>query len=249
VGMATSGLVIAGLSEAGGVPPSTVERMLRVHRRARLAPEGRPGRGTSVGAFTPFHLTCVLLGFAGAQHSDAAEAAETLRKFEWYHSYPPQKNSLTPPKFFQTARIPGTLGEVIEALIAGGFGLPQEKPDVIHNWYVPDLVLSLGPPEALVKWPDGKGDYELIEKYGPVKGVEYTFNNGGIQRLTLVKGVMIDVAAALWRDTPKNKDADPPARGPAPLTTVKHKADRALNTSEPTARRSFFPNPKRKSDR
>jgi hypothetical protein len=225
--MATSGPVIARFSEAAGAPASTVDRMLRVLRPAGLAPIGRPGRGTTEGVFAPFHLACLILGFAGAQPSDAAEAAETLRQFERYHSKPPQK-----------ARIPGTLGDVIEALIAGKFESIQKTPDV--TCYTPDLLLSLGPPAAHVRWPDGKGGF-LIEIYGPKKGVAYTFNNGGIQRQTLVKGSMIDAAVSLWRDTPKNEDADPLAGGPAPLTAVQHKAEQERpNTSEPTAGRSSF---------
>ena len=81
--MATSGAVITRISEAAGVAPATVDRMLRPLRAAGLAPTGRPGRGQTEGTFEPFHLMCLTLAFAGAQPSDAAEAAEMLRQFEW----------------------------------------------------------------------------------------------------------------------------------------------------------------------
>jgi hypothetical protein len=202
--MATSGPVITAFSDETQDPPSTADRMLRVLRPLGMAPMGQPGRGKTVGHFTPFYYACLILGYAGAQPSDAATAAQTLLPFEWHSSYLPSGKA--GPK---SSRIPGTLGEVLEAIIRGHGATPSHP-------YAPDLLLSLAPPIVEVRWTGDNGLLELIERYGPRRSVEYTFKNGGIRRQTLVKSSMIALAASLWRDTPTNKSAGSPAREPAP---------------------------------
>ena len=154
--MATSGPVIARFSEAANTPPSTIDRMLRVLRPAGLAPMGRPGRGTSEGVFSPFHLACLLLGFGGAQPSDAAEAAETLRHFQWHHSVrAPWDDTRTPPELIAAPRIPGTLGEVLEAIIAGGLrpspGEADDHPHLVRP-VLDTLARAAGSIRALARW-------------------------------------------------------------------------------------------------
>jgi hypothetical protein len=235
--MATSGAVITRISEAAGVAPATVDRMLRPLRAAGLAPKGRPGRGQTEGTYLPFHIMCLTLGFAGAQPSDAAEAAEMLRRFEWYLSLrSPEGEPLVAPQLVGAPRIPGTLGEVLQAIIAGGFGLLQEKPNTVYNWYTPSLTLSLMPPEATVTWPDGQGGYGIVEKYGPPKDAVHNFKNRGIERQTLIKSTMIDAAISLWQDTPKTENAGSLAGEPASQTAAQRRADQqSLNISELSA--------------
>ena len=53
-------------------------------------------------------------------------------------------------------------------------------------------------------WPGANGLTELTETFGPKRGVEHTFKNGGIRRQTIVKSAMIIRAGLLLRDVPQD---------------------------------------------
>jgi hypothetical protein len=223
--MATSGRVILWISHAAGVAPSTVMRMLQPLRDAGLVPIGVRGRGQTVGVYEPPHYACLALGFAGAQPSDAAKAAETLRHLQWRHSEKRREN----PSPIDAPRVPGSIEQVLATIIAGDLGPLGEGK-------TPSLVLSLKPPQVIVMWPDGQ-----VETYGLPEGTARVPRKAGVGRQTVLWGVMLDIAIALWRDTPKS--ADLPGRRSA-LTFVRHKAERSLEHSDSTAGRFAFQQPR-----
>jgi hypothetical protein len=185
--MATSGPVITAFTAETLDPRGTADRMIRDLRQFGMAPMGAPGRGKSVGNFTPYHYSCLLLAYAGAQPSDASETARRLRSFERYHSRRP--NGPAGPR---SPRVPGTLGEVLETIISGESG----------QRYAPHLLLSLDGAE--IHWPAANGTVDLIEVYGPPRGVEYTPKSWRIRRQTFLESHMTALAVSLWRDTPRD---------------------------------------------
>src|SRR4051794_27252559 len=117
--MATSGKVTTEISKAAGVGYSTVVRMLQPLRDAGLVPMGVRGRGETVGVYEPHHLSHVILGLGGLQPSDAAEAAGSLRHLQWKKSL----RQSASPEALDAPRVPGDLGQVLAAIIAGDLGL------------------------------------------------------------------------------------------------------------------------------
>jgi hypothetical protein len=188
--MATTGPVITAISAETLDPPGTADRMIRDLRKFGMAPTGAPGRGKSVGNFTPYHYACLLLAYAGAQPSDAGEAASRLFPFERHFSRLP--SGQLPPR---SPRVPGTLGQVLETIIAGTSGQP----------YAPHLLLSLDGAE--IRWVGASGEVELIEVYGPPLGVEFTPKTWRLRRQTYLDSHLTALAIVLWRDTAR--DAPP----------------------------------------
>lgn len=236
--MFTSGPVITIIHQAAGTSRSTVDRMLRVLRPAGLAPMGEPGRGQHTGHFRPFHLACLLLGFAGSQPSDAAETAEILRKLQFH----PQSAGAVP-------RIPGTLGEVVEALISGQRGSNDADNEAPYG--IPDLVLSPDLYWARVIWTRMDATLpDLTESYGAPVGwpvsEKYTPKPLGVFHETTVTSRMLEVASSMtWRDTPERNRTHPssmpgsveeadrtasPGRPAVPIGQPATKAPAALNS-------------------
>ena len=77
--MATALQVIGRLAALLGLLPSTLERQLRAQRLAGQLPTGRPGGGRVSAHFEAQHFANVILGLAGAEPSDAPDAAVALR--------------------------------------------------------------------------------------------------------------------------------------------------------------------------
>jgi hypothetical protein len=193
------------------------------------------GRGQTIGIFEPPHLSYVALGFASALPSDAGNAAETLRHLHWRQSI--GKSEGAPPQPLDKPHVPGTIGEVLATVISGDLGQ-------FGDGRTPWLLLSLGLPEVKLFWPDAEGG-SVEETYGlPVGSAAYPSRNAGIQRYTAVHGEVIDALIALWRDTPKTKAGGLlPGRSPA-LTFVRHETERSFDTSDSTAGRFAFQQPR-----
>jgi hypothetical protein len=137
----------------------------------------------------------LLLGYAGAQPSDAADAAARLLPFTWHGSRLP--NGQPGPR---AQRITGTLGEVLETIIRGDGG----------QRYAPHLLLSLDGAE--VHWIGANGEVDLIEVYGPPMGLAYTRKIWRLRRQVYLESHLTALAATLWRDTPRDENAGTPCQ-------------------------------------
>lgn len=162
-----------------------------------MAAVGVPGRGKSEGNATPYHYACLLVGFAGDQPSDAADAAATALPFEWQHSEP----------YSKTPRILGNLQKVLESIITGTWETAEKLEET--TFCAPSMLISLNLGSVQIMWPNAKGYLELTEYYGPPPGVEFEYRIGGIRKQTLVTDRMLLLAASLWRDNkPLATDSD-----------------------------------------
>ncbi len=187
--MATSGLITTAFTqEAGFRTTSVVARMLRVLRAANMAAMGVPGRGKSEGNATAYHYACLLLGFAGDQPSDAADAAATALPFEWQRSEP----------YSKTPRILGNLQKVLESIITGTWETTEKLEET--TFCAPSLLILLNLASVQIMWPDAKGYLALTEYYGPAPGLEHEYKFPGVRKQTVVMDRMLLLAASLWRD-------------------------------------------------
>src|SRR4051812_15301251 len=78
--MSVASQVVEQLAAVSGRNRFTLIRMLGTLRAAKLVPKGGPGGGKSSAHFSVGHLANVLLGLAGPEPSDAAEASARLAR-------------------------------------------------------------------------------------------------------------------------------------------------------------------------
>ena len=153
--MARLGVVIPRVAEAAGYPPAAVDRMLRTLRAAKMAPTGTRGLGKVDGAYQAADFANLLLGFAGPQTSDAAEAARLLRPLVRMCA---DGEPLPNP--------PDTLGNDLESWITG-FALGLDAPSAEANELPHVLELSLNRLSAIATYSD-RQDFYLIAGREPL---------------------------------------------------------------------------------
>lgn len=183
--MATSGQVIERFAEVSGFLPSTLDRMLRPLREAGMAPMGGRGRGQKQGHYEPQHLANLILSFAGAQPSDAAEAVRLLRPLKCVRSEPDADVSCW-----------GDFGSTIEGVInelalVGATSLPSAISM--------EITLCLNPLGARVAFVDQRGAIQA-DWYGATH--DYPPAQLGVRRSTVVCSEILGVAAELLRVRP-----------------------------------------------
>jgi hypothetical protein len=184
--MAMTGLVIPEIANVSGLLPSTVDRMLRVLRAAGMVAMGKPGRGREHGHYSPSDLANVILGMAGPQPSDAAEAVMRLRDL---------KNNEG-----------NLLGDTLEQQIAEvAANLESEQINVIEALLPSDLSMCFDAPHASMDW-DADSTNRCHMPFFRQRPTEHV---GYVTRSTTVNRQVIFVAGRLWLDTLRQRSSDP----------------------------------------
>lgn len=151
-----------------------------------MVPMGKPGRGRGHGEFYPRHLANVILGFAGPQPSDAAEAVMRLREL---------KNGEG-----------NLLGDTLEQQIADvATNLESGQIDVIEALLPTDLSMCFDAPHATMRWD---ADW-TNRRFMPFLRQRPTEHVGYVTRTTTVNRQVILVAGRLWLDTLRQRSAEP----------------------------------------
>lgn len=190
--MARTGAVIAGLEKVG-IRDTRSDRLMRYERDAGLIPMGAQGAKSPVGHLECPHLKNVLLGFAGDQPSDAAEAAIKLTALEFY-----EVNEGTTPL------LSGSLGDVLEHIIQQvAEQAIQQKADASDSsaFCLPDLILSVNPLWAEVHWPRVDRKAVRVEIYKPGVGKFYVTTPWVVSKQTRIGGEMLVAMGELLADT------------------------------------------------
>jgi hypothetical protein len=156
---------------------------------------GSKGRGQTHGHYKPPDLTNVILAFAGAQPSDAADAAKRLRLLTFVGSNPAAESSYLDGE---------NLGDILDRCI---FAL-GDKATADAMQKMPGngmrLLLSLNPLTGIIVLRDG-----FKEKRTEWFGSDQTksgppFNPSVmVQRMMIIDANILSLAGALWRDTLK----------------------------------------------
>jgi hypothetical protein len=193
--MATSGQVIERLGEVLGLSSlSSLDRSLRPLREAELVPMGRAGRASSHGHYEAKHLANMIMGLAGAQPSDAAEAVKLLRPLK-LTSASPSEVALLPqgPK--------RDFGAALEQLIqtdpeVGDLKLPVSRETL-------ELTLCLDPSEVIISYirpmpyDDMHMEWYRSDNYYTI----FDAQQYNLQRITRIWGPVILTARDLLADT------------------------------------------------
>ncbi len=225
--MAMSGRVIPEFASVSGYLPSTIDRMVRDLRAAGLAPMGKHGRGQQHGQFQLDHLANLIMAFAGALPSDAAEAVKILRGI---HTSPGGIS----------------FGEQVEAAIRNAAAVLNADSGITAHDIPFSLKMSVITPFASICW--NREGVESVEHYY-FFGKSSTFK-GAVTRSTNVYTSLLLKAAELWRDAlrqagvtsipPPTSKATKAGKAPTPpasvnLTQPASRRTQARNKSEATA--------------
>ena len=199
--MVSTGQIPGVFGDPTGLGMSAVKRGLASHRAFGQVPSSGKGGGVAAVHFQPIHYAALLLGFGGAQPSEAGEAAATFLSFVWHMTSKPGD------PYFRAgeATVPGNLGEVLTSLVLGGWKTPEPATRA-YNY--PDLLLSPHHPKVEILWRRDDGHLDFAEIYGPPHGVPYTPKGGDVQRQSFVKHTLIRLASELWRSTPQKGNTE-----------------------------------------
>ena len=215
--MTTGPEAVRAIATATNLPVGTVDRVARVlkqHKPMPLWARSIPGNGAQSEHVDALRLSNILLGFAGNQPSDAAEAVTTLAALEFYKT----EESASP-------RLMSNLGRVIEQIIQGLADQtvqPETGVSGSKTLYLPDLVFSVNPPWAEIRWPSADSKTAYVESYKPGVGKPYTVTPWIVSRQTRIGWEMLAAMGELLADTiqqqrdmPKNTKAAgaPPPNG------------------------------------
>lgn len=242
--MATGPEAVRAIAAATGIPVGTVDRFAKVlkqHKPAPLWARSIPGNGAQSEHVDALRLSNLLLGFAGDQPSDAAEAAIKLSAFEFYAT----SEDMAP-------RLPGSLGDVIEHII-------QQTAEVADASVLclPDLLLSVNPPWAELHWPSVADASAYVETYKPGVGKLYTVAPWVFSRQVRIGWEMLAAMGKLLADTTQQKTTPdsktaaeaPPSRGRQPrITQTAREQPKPLNKAKDTRTLTSASKPSVRSD-
>ena len=184
------------MASVAGVLPTTVDRILRNLRTAKLAPMGRHGRGQEYGQFDASHLASIIFGFAAALPSGAANAVRALTPL---HAENPEGG-------FAPGDVAEELGAnlINEIQARAKLILSGDTEKVKTNEEKWELTLCLNPVMAWENWATNGIEhhkyYRTIEQINLPNMPHPQEFNPGVRRLTVITLNVLNAAAELYGD-------------------------------------------------
>ena len=199
--MATINNVKERLAAALGISVSVIERELRALREAGWTPAGRPGGGVGAAHYSKSHLSRVLMGFAGARHSDAPDAVEKLRCLPFRRVLNPPTTKEALPTFEDEPIEPALedqLGNWLRGLAARYKERMQWTPELVAKVKTFEMQLCVEQPHAIIKYgPEQKTVYLYAADPKPTPV---------LRRYTVLTGDVLLAAAEMLADTEIHQD-------------------------------------------
>ncbi len=191
--MATALQVIGRLAALLGLLPSTLERQLRAQRLAGQLPTGRPGGGRVSAHFEAQHFANVILGLAGAEPSDAPDAAVALRAMSLQDDWnpPPGATVLLPTLEDQLAE---WLDVIAEAYRRGGQAWDMVAA-TLAQW---EMSLCLRPRQAVIAIGLVGDPTQRVISYG---AGDDEARAAALRRVTVLHGELMLAAGELLADS------------------------------------------------
>lgn len=203
--MATSAAVIQGISQATGLRPSGIDRVVRSLRDADLVPKGGRGGGKSAAHYEVHHLANVLMALASADPINGAAAVQELRPLCRVLQLDADGRPIGPPRPDGEPKF-NTFGEFMDFNIRfwanlGDRGQDRESP--IFNSQSWEICLCLRPLFAVVSM-----DADTTQR----PTAPFVFTETGtaspklpLRRLTLLTVAPLITAANLALDTDRHR--------------------------------------------